>query len=229
MRTLSLFGLLLVPACTSTPNVKLADLKNVQIAGTETGFGLNLESSAGCPQLSSDVHGTVDGAPLTIYDGGEQNAPDADYCAGINIEFPAALANNAVTSIELTDGDTTWHFGVEKLAPPQWTVSAPLDAVEGSDVTVGWAPTVTGVELDWVFIQPSKIYISPFEGQPAPGSNTVHIDAGYWSDEDEPGSGQPVPGTLSIQVGPLAVDGCPVGSCTFATTTNTQPITIVVP
>jgi len=210
--------------------MRLADLRNATIAGTDSGFGFGY-SSVNCYELSSDVHGTVDGAPLSFDVGGLQAAPDATFCADILVNFPGSLANHAVTSVELSDGDTTWRFGVERLAPSQWTVTSPLDAVEGSDFTVGFAPTPPSVALERVFITPSEIYISPFDGTPAAGTNTVHIDAGYWSGEDEPGSGGPVHGTVAIQVGPLAVDGCPVSSCEFSAQTPApaQPVTIVVP
>ncbi len=230
MRTLWL--LLLVPACApDSPIARLADLPNPSIAGMETGFGIEYDTSVDCFQLSSDVHGTVDGQPLSFTDGGWRNAgEDGNVCDGIGINFPTTLANNAVTSIEMTDGETTWRFGVEGLAPSAWTVTAPVDAIEGSDVTVGFSPTPPGVELSLIYIAPDGIGISPFAGQPN-GSNTVHIDAGYWSDEDEGAPGETMPATLLIQLSPLTVDGCPIASCSFETDTPDPavPITVVIP
>src|ERR1051325_11326798 len=122
----------------SSPIATLADLRNARIEGTDGGFGIVVGIAGTCFELSSEVHGTVDGAPLTIYRGGLQETPDADVCAGMNIALPSGLANNAVTTLELSDDDTTWSFGVERLAPSQWTVTAPSQAVEGSDVTVSF-------------------------------------------------------------------------------------------
>jgi hypothetical protein len=222
---------LVMAACTSSsPVAHLAELQNGPIVGTSNGFGFTYDTTVDCFELSSDVHGTVDGAPLSFEVGGLRTSPDATTCASIQVDFPAVLANNAKTSFELSDGATTWSFGVEHLAPLQWTVTSPHDAVEGSDFTVGFAPTPPGVGLELVSITPTEIYVSPFEGAPRPGTNTVHIDAGYWSGEQEPGSGSPATGTLEIQVGPLVVDGCPVASCEFSTQPQpTKPVTIVVP
>jgi hypothetical protein len=228
MRTL--WFLLLVPACTpSSPIARLADLPDPQLLGQQDGFAINYDTSVDCFTLSSDVHGTVDGQPVTLSTGGWQSYPDGDECQTIGVGFPA-LANETVTSIELTDGDTTWSFGVEMLAPSAWTISAPLDAVEGSDVTVNFAPTPPGVALSEIFIEPDGVGIEPFAAMPN-AANTVHIDAGYWSAEDEATPGETMPATVLVQLAPLTVDGCPVASCSFETETPNPapPITIVIP
>ncbi len=75
---------------------------------------------------------------------------------------------------------------------------------------------------------PGSLYVSPFYGTPAPGSNTVHIDPDYWTSEGEPGSGAPVAGKLSIVLSGLTVHDCPTASCSFTTQTPSPelPITI---
>ncbi|HEY1552487.1 MAG TPA: hypothetical protein VGG28_31885 [Kofleriaceae bacterium] len=224
--------LLLVPACTpSSPIARLADLPDPQFAGTQDGFNLRYDTSVDCFTLSSDVHGTVDGQPLAFSAGGWRDAgEDGNICDGISVVFPSALANTTATSIELADGETTWSFGVEMLAPSAWTITPPLDAVEGSDVTVSFAPNPPGVVLSEIFIEPDGVGIEPFVAIPN-SADTVHIDAGYWSAQDQATPGETLPATVLVQLAPLTVDGCPVASCSFETETPdpAPPITIVIP
>ena len=227
-----LWFLILIPACTpASPVARLADLPKPQITGVETGFGIEYDASVDCFELSSDVTGTVDGKSVSFMHGGWRSTPDGNTCDGIGANFPAPLANKAVTSIELTDGDTTWAFGVEGLAPPAWTVTAPAVVTEGGDFTVSVAPAAAGVAITSVFIEPDMVGVIPFAATPS-GAGSVHIDAGYWSSEDEAPHGGTLTATLEVELGPLVIQGCTVpAGCEFSTHTPdpARSVTVDIP
>src|SRR6202012_5216826 len=99
-----LWCLLLAPACTpSSPIAMLADLPAPHILGQQDGFAIEYDTSGDCFTLSADVHAVVDGRAASLSTGGWQDYPDGAECQSIGVGFGSALANNAVTSIELTD------------------------------------------------------------------------------------------------------------------------------
>jgi len=213
----------------SSPTARLADLPDPRIPGSAGGFWLDYDRSMDdCFELSSDVHGTVDGKPLIIDRGGLRSTPHGDVCDRIGFRFPAAIANQPATSITLADGETTWAFSVAGLAPGQWTISAPASVTEGGDLTVSYAPVTAGVAIRFVYLDRRAIGVVTAS---TTDSMTIHIEAGEWSSHDSALHGTSMPGTVGVQLSPLPVTNCPATQCDFMTDTPepARPITIVIP
>lgn len=226
-----------VAACApSTPSAKLADLPSPQVGGSfeaTSGGGLVLgyDTSVDCYSLSTAVHATVDGEEMTVTSrGGWRNTIDGNECDPIWLEFPQrTLADHAVTSIVLDDGTTTWSVGVEGLAPSRWSFALTTAHVaEGSDFTVQYGPAAAGVALGSIFID--RAGIEPEVAHTA-DSETVHIDAGYWSEIDPTLHGTTKQAALEADLGPLVVHGCDGFACGFSTTIPDPalPIQIAIP
>lgn len=216
-----------IAACApQSPIARLADFPEPRIAGTEVGFNLDYDVNVDCFELSSDVHGVVDGRPLTVSArGGSRDIVGPDACDGISFRFPP-LADRAVTSIELFDDDTTWSFEVTRLAPARWTMTAPDVVREGQDVVVTVTPA--DAEVEFVYIAPDQVGLSPFVAKPDE-ANTVHIDADYWSITDASLRGTSLAGTIAVSI-VVVVTGCEeLVNCSFRTHPPETPVTIVIP
>jgi hypothetical protein len=121
--------------------------------------------------------------------------------------------NEAVTSIVLADGQSTWNLDIQGLAPGSWSIHTPAIVTEGSDVTVAFEPALPGVGVTMLDISPDSDI--PFS-QAATG-NTAHITAGYWSAQ-QPGS--QLSAAIDVELGPLPAQRCSgPQSCSFTVNT----------
>jgi hypothetical protein len=218
-------------ACTPQSSIaRLADLPSPQLLGGRNGVNLDYDHHAGCFELSSAVHGTIDGAPITdIHRGGLRSTWEGDECDPIQFLFPRPLANLPTTALELVDGETTWSIGIDGLAPRRWTVTAPATVTEGGDVTVSFAPATPGVELAFVFIDNASI--NHVVGRTA-DSLTVHIDVGRYSLSHPELHGTTMQSTLEVELTSLPTRGCEaVTRCEFfAETPDPElPVSVVIP
>lgn len=231
LKSLAALALAAGAGCTpSSPEARLADLPAPKLIGSSQGVGIDYDTHVDCFQLASQVTGTVDHHPMVANRGGWRSTAEHDVCDGVSFSFPTPLDANTVTSIELADGESTWHVEVQGLAPRSWTVATPATVTEGSDVTVHVAPAVPNVAINFVYLEPNAVGIVPFAA--APTGDTVHIDAGYWSSYDEAASGSTMKATIAVELGPLPSLRCEGPErCDFVTNTPDpgHPVTIVIP
>jgi hypothetical protein len=227
MRTL--FVVSTLAACEpSSPIARLADLPSPRIAGTQNGFNLHYDEGVDCFELSADVTALVDGKPVTVTRGGARSTPHGDVCDGMSFGPSGPLDDRPLTSIELSDPETTCTFDVEGLAPQRWTITAPATVTEGGDVTASYAPVVAGVALEFVYIDRAAIGMITAK---TADSMTVHIPEGHWSQPNPALHGTMKAGTLGVKLAPLPVRGCDVTACNFSIDAPQPhlPITIVIP
>ena len=88
--------------------------------------------------------------------GGSRDTIDGTTCDPIWLDYQDALPNETTTGLERADGETTWSFEVDGLAPEQWSLAlvAPSSTTvtEGQDFMVHYAPVTTGVAIQGVYI-----------------------------------------------------------------------------
>jgi hypothetical protein len=107
-------------------------------------------------------------------------------------------------------------------------MTAPAVVREGEDVVVTVAPTIADAEVDFVYIAPDRVGLSPFVAKPD-DANTVHIDPDYWSITDASLRGTSLAGTIAVSI-VVPVTGCEeLVNCTFRTHPPETPVTIVIP
>jgi hypothetical protein len=222
----------LVAGCTpDSPEARLADLPSPKVLGTNTGFTIEYDTKVNCFTLAPEVTAHVDGHAITeITRGGWYNTYEGNHCTGISFNFPTPLDTNEVTAIALADGDSTWNLDITGLAPSSWSVQTPAGVAEGSDVTITYQPAIPGVGIDFIYIAPDGVGISPFAS--APTGNTAHIDAGYWSEYDQAPHGSQLQATILVELGPLPAQRCSgPQSCGFITDTPdpANRVTIAIP
>ena len=202
----------LFAGCTSGSSVaRLADLPSPRVFGTNTSLGIDYDTSVGCFSLAPEVTATIDGKPIAISGSGANNSNvfNGPECMGMGGTFSDLFdTNEAVTSIVLADGESTWNIDIQGLAPASWTIHTPATVTQGSDVTVAFEPALPGVGVTLVDISPdTDIPLS----QPATG-NTAHITAGYWPEQP----GTQLPAAIDVELGPLPAQRCSgPQSCSF--------------
>lgn len=236
MRT-SLLLLLGAAVGCSSPAARLADLPAPHVSGTSDvsrlGIAIDYDRSVGCFSLSTDVHATVDGHPMVVTSrGGSRDTVDGTICDPIWLDYQDTLPNETTTRIELADGETTWTFEVDGLAPGQWSLAliAPstTTVTEGQDFTVQYAPATTGVAIGGVYIDRRGFTTVTTTAD----TQTVHIPEGNWSLTDASLHGTTQTGALTATLGPLVTRGCDGGvTCTFQTGMPDPglPIAIAIP
>jgi hypothetical protein len=220
-----------------TPVSRLADLPAPHVSGTSDmsrfGIAIGYDRSVGCFSLSPDVHATVDGHPMVVTSrGGSRDTVDGTTCDPIWLDYQDALPNETTTRIELADGETTWSFEVDGLAPEQWSLAlvAPSSTTvtEGQDFTVRYAPATTGVAIQGVYIDRMGVTAVTTTAD----TQTVHIREGNWSLTDASLHGTTKTGALTATLGPLVTRGCDGGViCDFETNLPDPglPIAIAIP
>jgi hypothetical protein len=220
----------LFAGCTSQSSVaRLADLPNPHVVGTEQSLGIEYDTSVDCFTLAQGVTLTIDGVLVGDITGGgwtDGSAFDGKDCMGNGLTFSNLFdAKEAVTSIVLADGESTWNLDIQGLAPNSWSIQTPATVSEGGDVTVGLLPALPGVGVDSITIAPD---LDVPLVQTAT-NNTAHITPGYWSQEQ---SGSQLSGTIEVELGPLPAQRCSgPQSCSFTTNTPNPAnrVTISIP
>ena len=218
-----------VAGCTTSGSsgARLADLPSPRVSGTNSSLSLDYDTSVACFALAPEVTATVDGQPIAISRGGANNSNffNGNGCMGIGGTFENLFATKeAVTSIVLADGQSTWNLDIQGLAPGSWSIHTPANVTEGSDVTVAFEPALLGVGVTMIDILPdADIALS----QTAIG-NTAHIPAGYWSANP----GAQLQAAIDVELGPLPAQRCSgPDSCSFTVNTpnSANRTTISVP
>lgn len=207
-----------VAGCTSGSSVaRLADLPSPRVVGTNTSLGIEYDTSVGCFTLAPEVTATIDGQSVAITGGGSSGgAFDGKDCSGIGGTFANLFGTNeAVTSIVLADGESTWNLDIQGLAPSSWSIQTPTTVTEGGDVAVAYEPALPGVGVNLIDVSPDGGI--PFSQ--APTGNTAHIPAGYWTQSDHAQPGSQLQGAIDVELGPLPVQCSGPQSCSFTTTT----------
>ena len=216
--------------CTSGSSVaRLADLPSPHVVGTESSLGIEYDTSVDCFTIAPGVTVTINGASVGDITGGgwtDGSAFDGKDCMGNGLTFNSLFnANEAVTSIVLADGESTWNLDIQGLAPNSWSIQTPASVSEGGDVTVGLEPALPGVGVDSITISPDRDI--PFVQTAT--NNTAHITAGYWSQAQ---SGGQLSGSIEVELGPLPAQRCSgPQSCSFTTNTPNPAnrVTISIP
>ena len=220
----------LFAGCTSQSSVaRLADLPSPHVVGTESSLGIEYDTSVDCFTLASGVTVTIDGTSVGDITGGGWTTGGAfggKDCMGNGLTFTSLFdANEAVTSIVLADGESTWNLDIQGLAPNSWSIQTPAGVSEGGDVTVGLVPALPGVGVDSITITPD----GDIPLVQAATNNSAHITAGYWSQAQ---SGSQLSGSIEVELGPLPAQRCSgPESCSFTTNTPNpaKRVTISIP
>jgi hypothetical protein len=225
----------LFAGCTSeSPVARLADLPTPRVVGTNSNLAIEYDTSVDCFTLAPEVTATIDGQPVPVSDitrGGwnDVNAFNGKDCVGIGFSFANLFdTNEAVTSIELADGESTWKLDIQGLAPSSWSIQTPPNVIEGGDVTVAFEPALPGVGVNFISVTPNTNSMPPFVQ--APIGNTARITAGFWDGQAQHGS--QLEATVDVELGPLPAQRCSgPQSCSFTTDTPSPAnhVTIAIP
>src|SRR5450631_1705757 len=104
-----------VAGCTTSGSTvaRLADLPSPRVSGTNSSLSIEYDTSVDCFTLAPEVTATIDGQAVAITGGGwsNSNAFNGKDCMGIGGTFVNLFdTNEAVTSIVLADGQSTWNL-----------------------------------------------------------------------------------------------------------------------